>query len=423
MGPTLDTGGSLALTRRGLTPRKRRQALLGATTHSEKTRAADQWRLVTRAAAVTALGDHHEARRVRCADQRPRRSHCGRDYDRGRQSVSILVLLDWEWRQAGSDPGHEFRKCFNPCSVGLGMAAAERPDDPQNGPRFQSLFCWIGNGGAEHTEARTQKSDVSILVLLDWEWRPPLRPPVVTCICCFNPCSVGLGMAALWHQLELEGLETVSILVLLDWEWRQDRQGATSRSRSRFQSLFCWIGNGGVLEDGTRGYIQKVSILVLLDWEWRPASFNSTGPASPTFQSLFCWIGNGGLRFGHQWHVGYVVSILVLLDWEWRPRSRVLNFSLACFFNPCSVGLGMAAALRGDGAARGNRVSILVLLDWEWRPHGRLWCCGGESCFNPCSVGLGMAAASRSGSVARQTRFNPCSVGLGMAAIRAPVAC
>ncbi len=31
-GPTLDTGGSLALTRRGLTPRKRRQALLGAMT-------------------------------------------------------------------------------------------------------------------------------------------------------------------------------------------------------------------------------------------------------------------------------------------------------------------------------------------------------------------------------------------------------
>jgi hypothetical protein len=30
MGPTLDTGGQLTLTRRGLSPRKRRQALLGA---------------------------------------------------------------------------------------------------------------------------------------------------------------------------------------------------------------------------------------------------------------------------------------------------------------------------------------------------------------------------------------------------------
>jgi hypothetical protein len=39
MGSTLDTGGSLALTRRGLAPRKRRQASLGAITYSLTRRA------------------------------------------------------------------------------------------------------------------------------------------------------------------------------------------------------------------------------------------------------------------------------------------------------------------------------------------------------------------------------------------------
>ena len=37
--------------------------------------------------------------------------------------VSILVLLDWEWRRPYSSTHHVLGRCFNPCSVGLGMAA------------------------------------------------------------------------------------------------------------------------------------------------------------------------------------------------------------------------------------------------------------------------------------------------------------
>ena len=37
--------------------------------------------------------------------------------------VSILVLLDWEWRPLTDSRPRLIRRCFNPCSVGLGMAA------------------------------------------------------------------------------------------------------------------------------------------------------------------------------------------------------------------------------------------------------------------------------------------------------------
>ena len=283
--------------------------------------------------------------------------------------VSILVLLDWEWR----------RCCWLPWRATI--------------TGFQSLFCWIGNGGGPIRAPTMSWEDVSILVLLDWEWRLAGRADSVM-------------------------TSEVSILVLLDWEWRRAPQRPSKRQYDEFQSLFCWIGNGGNRPHCCPRYRHQVSILVLLDWEWRPRGsvkrMLGAGEVSILvlldwewrrvyktrhssiiwkFQSLFCWIGNGGWRLRRHPRRPRRVSILVLLDWEWRP-------------------------VDGPVCVWPRKVSILVLLDLEWRQDADTKATYLNQGFNPCSVGLGMAAVSNSFSPNTVLlSFNPCSVGLGMAAI------
>ena len=59
------------------------------------------------------------------------------------------------------------------------MAAPTRWFEGAEDDGFQSLFCWIGNGGGRAYGAIAAGQVVSILVLLDWEWRraPCQRPP------------------------------------------------------------------------------------------------------------------------------------------------------------------------------------------------------------------------------------------------------
>ena len=184
------------------------------------------------------------------------------------QRVSILVLLDWRWRPARRTPEPDAPPGFNPCSVGLEMAAQEGRFRPLCISGFQSLFCWIGDGGP-HPAPRTGRNDrVSILVLLDWRWRPRPLLPKAERMQGFNPCSVGLEMAAV-------------------------SKGAKMLIAFLFQSLFCWIGDGG------------------RDREQEPTN-------QEPFQSLFCWIGDGGLPYRGGPGRTVRVSILVLLDWRWR---------------------------------------------------------------------------------------------------------
>ena len=184
--------------------------------------------------------------------------------------VSILVLLDWEWRRAwprGSGPVVRV---------------------------FQSLFCWIGNGGTTTRGPRHETQTVSILVLLDWEWRRGRHPPLPGA-----PGHVSILVLLDWEwrhrgrHRPARGRQGVSILVLLDWEWRQRTFVVVDESHQMFQSLFCWIGNGGLPPRALPPRALGVSILVLLDWEWRHFKPGNT-PTLLAFQSLFCWIGNGG---------------------------------------------------------------------------------------------------------------------------------
>ena len=184
--------------------------------------------------------------------------------------VSILVLLDWRWRQT------------------------RMPRQMPTSSPFQSLFCWIGDGGGLVVQVRENCGVVSILVLLDWRWRPPNTKTDAGCTHCFNPCSVGLEMAAIddgTSDAGTIGFNPCSVGL----EMAAGCAGIPRCWSAWFQSLFCWIGDGGA----------------------HPLRRRQGGGR---FQSLFCWIGDGGVRRSRQPLTGVWVSILVLLDWRWRPH-------------------------------------------------------------------------------------------------------
>ena len=189
-----------------------------------------------------------------------------------------------------------FLLCFNPCSGGLEMAAPYFSCDSGLNWMFQSLFWWIGDGGCFCVTATR---------LL---------------FCGFNPCSGGLEMAAAYCGATPPAVILVSILVLVDWRWRPRAPLPSGMSWSGFQSLFWWIGDGGDafarrscelgrfqslfwwIGDGGRvlGRVLRdratVSILVLVDWRWRRDSSAVRAALMACFNPC-----SGGLEMAAGW--------------------------------------------------------------------------------------------------------------------------
>ncbi len=213
----------------------------------------------------------------------------------GVDRVSILVLLDWGWRRHGAGV-----TALEPCG-------------------FQSLFCWIGDGGQRWHSGRHGRTGVSILVLLDWGWR-----------------HIGGGT----FPIQLRGFQSLFCWIG-DGGNRSEHQAPSAKG---FQSLFCWIGDGGVPQV-------------------------TTGETESGFQSLFCWIGDGGqCSYYHlRWYSHRFQSLFCWIGDGGALPLRVGR--LRQCFNPCSVGLGMAAITWLKGVLETVLVSILVLLDWGWRLH------------------------------------------------------
>ena len=112
------------------------------------------------------------------------------------------------------------RNRFNPCSVGLEMAASHIEAAPVGPFEFQSLFCWIGDGGAGDSLIGGGQLFSFNPCSVGLEMAAAMRMGAWNCPAGFNPCSVGLEMAAL--------TQVAAPLVIPE-----------------FQSLFCWIGDGG----------------------------------------------------------------------------------------------------------------------------------------------------------------------------------
>ena len=160
---------------------------------------------------------------------------------------------------------------------------------------------------------------VSILVVLDWVFKPNPLIAAIACHTSFNPCCIGLGIQT------------------------SDTSGSALKGKL-FQSLLYWIGYSNdfihPLTLGTNG----VSILVVLDWVFKREA------------------ERGKLT------LALAVSILVVLDWvfkpAWKKRYRLFQ---AISFNPCCIGLGIQTLHGNTGAQGRSRVSILVVLDWVFK--------------------------------------------------------
>ena len=136
--------------------------------------------------------------------------------------------------------------------------------------RFQSLFWWIGDGGLAKDDFTAQWPRVSILVLVDWRWRPSVSRMTWLDSTGFNPCSGGLEMAARLSVGADSSPIRVSILVLVDWRWRRPKSPAAPARAAGFNPC-----SGGLEMAALHHYNLKVpyhvvSILVLVDWRWRP---------------------------------------------------------------------------------------------------------------------------------------------------------
>ena len=134
--------------------------------------------------------------------------------------VSILVVLDWVFKQCTSAGSSLTKPRFNPCCIGLGI---------------QTLV--------DGCEAR--RADwVSILVVLDWV---------------FKPYESG---GKLYNVLEFQSL--------LYWIGYSNNQGIAVGPEPRLGFNPCCIGLG-IQTPSAEGHrrIHRVSILVVLDWVFK----------------------------------------------------------------------------------------------------------------------------------------------------------
>ena len=81
----------------------------------------------------------------------------------------------------------------------------------------------------------------------------------------------------------------VSILVVVDWSRQQRSSTGRHASRIEFQSLLWWIGRSTARIRSVR-WRSRVSILVVVDWS-RQRGSRSRAERRTEFQSLLWWIG------------------------------------------------------------------------------------------------------------------------------------
>ena len=258
---------------------------------------------------------------------------------------------------------------FNPCCIGLAIAAKSEELATKFRAMFQSLLYWISHCGMVMWMWNLAWSVVSILVVLD---QPLRHHHAMNRVCfgkSFNPCCIGLAIAAtgkVWDSVpSLYGFNPCCIGLAI----------AASQSG-----------------DACRSHHQ-VSILVVLDQPLRPAI-----AAEDAIRYCFnpCCIGLAiAARLGVcRCHRHTAVSILVVLDQPLRPATDSMQGSLTMrCFNPCCIGLAIAA--------------FCLLL-----PRAEV------AGFNPCCIGLAIAAERRSNGADAVWCFNPCCIGLAIAAIQ-----
>ena len=107
-------------------------------------------------------------------------------------------------------------ECFNPCCIGLAIAARLEPEEWLPQREFQSLLYWISHCGAvRHYEAQLAQVFQSLLY---WISHCGIHRAVArrAFFLSFNPCCIGLAIAAPPPYRSPDARISVSILVVLD---------------------------------------------------------------------------------------------------------------------------------------------------------------------------------------------------------------
>ena len=111
---------------------------------------------------------------------------------------------------------------------------------------------------------------VSILVVLDWVFKPSGLSAVVVPYFCFNPCCIGLGIQTVCGGADWE--RPVKFQSLLYWIGYSNSRSPTVHADPMPSFNPCCIGLGIQTRNGWRYWrnIRQVSILVVLDWVFKP---------------------------------------------------------------------------------------------------------------------------------------------------------
>ena len=185
--------------------------------------------------------------------------------------VSILVVLDWVFKQGWETADRLVRSSFNPCCIGLGIQTR----------RIRQHGCI-----AQY---------VSILVVLDWVFK--------------------LSSACQVHR----HVNQVSILVVLDWVFKPLPAFRVSGVMNAFQSLLYWIGYSNLQSAMTTfAHFWFQSLLYWIGYS-NPAESHPSAEPGRQFQSLLYWIGYSNNRMAAGRRLAtHRVSILVVLDWVFK---------------------------------------------------------------------------------------------------------
>ena len=108
--------------------------------------------------------------------------------------------------------------------------------------RFQSLLYWIGYSNAPGVSLGEYRNKVSILVVLDWVFKPAGAREPDAAPDGFNPCCIGLGIQTFGGVVETQPGGGVSILVVLDWVFKPAQGSARGQAVKGFNP--CCIGLG-----------------------------------------------------------------------------------------------------------------------------------------------------------------------------------
>ena len=290
--------------------------------------------------------------------------------DRAALSIHELFQSLLYWIGYSNLPGGgallDGQRGFNPCCIGLGIQTFLFGALDELDMRFQSLLYWIGYSNSLRAINRETE------------------------LAGFNPCCIGLGIQTVRMQKRVMKLKAVSILVVLDWVFKPIHSAKPSLQMASFNP--CCIGLG-IQTLHCRGVSipYAVSILVVLDWVFKRASLDLIAYADYIVSILVVldWVFKQAMELVKLFRDQGFQSLLYWIGYSNSMSNRSFSLEIKSF-NPCCIGLGIQTA--ADDPYRLRYGWFQSLLYWIGYSNAGLALpvVRSLSGFNPCCIGLGI---------------------------------